>query len=235
MNNQTYHATPTTHTVELVAAALNTISSDVDPAADVHQVSVTQSNGAIEEVSVRETRPQVAFEAVRSVLDTAKSNDDIKRFVDGLRVTEPEFKANEPEVRTHCFIALSLCRDCETLISENNLTAALEAALGAREYAAVAYYLAVPQTMRLPRILKVLESERGRANIRKHPHKTNKAAFTEWATKHIQTGATPKNCPEIKRLPGFNATWGVDETIKKWWRAIPGAPALKSGASRTQK
>lgn len=235
MSNKACHATPTAYTVGLVAGALNTISNDVDKEALVYPLEVDQTDGTRVEVFTRETRPQVAFDVVRAMLDAAKSNQDIKNFVDGLAVDDAHYKASAPAIKEHCFIALALCRKCEALISESSLEEALEAALEAREYAAVACYLAGIGLVRLPRILRDHQSEIGRANIQKHPHHTKKAAFTAWAGDHIQTGATPKNIHDIKRLAGFDATWGKDETIKKWWRTTPGAPALKSGASRAEK
>lgn len=243
MSNKALPATPTINTVQLVALALNTISNDVDREATIYPLVVEQSDGNLKEVSVRETRPQAAFDVVRAVLDAAKSNQDIKAFVYGLTVIDAHFKANESEIKTHCWIALALCRNCEALISENRLGEALDAALEAREYAAVAHYLAVPESVRLPHLVRKLESDAvreaakklqsdaGRESAKKHPNQIRRAMFVAWATKHIQSGATPKNLPEIKRLDGFDKTWGTDDTIKKWWRTIPGAPALKSGAA----
>lgn len=231
MSNKASHATPTTYTVRLVAGALNTISNDVDKEACLYTLEVDQTDGTRTEVSTRETRPKVAFDVVRAMLDAAKSNQDIKDFVDGLTVVEARFMANESEIKTHCWIALALCRNCEALILENKLVEALDAALDAREYAAVAHYLAVPESVRLPHLVKKHMAEMGRESIKNHKNQKKKAAFTVWATNLIQTGATPKNYPEIKRLDGFDTAWGVADTIKKWWRAIPLAPALKSGAA----
>lgn len=76
-------------------------------------------------------------------------------------------------------------------------------------------------------------SRRGRHNIEGHPNKKKKEEFEAWAKEHIKQGATPQNITAIKRLDGFNKTWGTDDTIKKWWRGIENAPALKPGATRT--
>lgn len=73
----------------------------------------------------------------------------------------------------------------------------------------------------------------GKRNIKKHPQQTKRAAFIAWARGHIEAGETPQNIAAIKRLNGFDKTWGADETIKKWWRSIDSAPALKPGATRT--
>ena len=73
----------------------------------------------------------------------------------------------------------------------------------------------------------------GKRNIKKHPQQTKRAAFIAWARAHIEAGETPQNIAAIKRLNGFDRTWGTDETIKKWWRGIDSAPALKPGATRT--
>lgn len=78
-----------------------------------------------------------------------------------------------------------------------------------------------------------VSSRTGRQGSRKHSNQQKRAAFIEWAKDHISKGATPQNVPAIKRLAGFDKSWGVDETIKKWWRTINGAPPLKPGATRT--
>lgn len=75
--------------------------------------------------------------------------------------------------------------------------------------------------------------KQGRQSAKKHPQQTKRAAFIAWASEHITKGAAPQNVAAIKRLSGFNKQWGVDDTIKKWWRSIDNAPALKPGASRT--
>ena len=80
---------------------------------------------------------------------------------------------------------------------------------------------------------KKVARKQGRQNIKTHPNNTKKAAFEKWASARIRQGANPRNITEIKRLVGFDKAWGTDVTIKKWWRGIDGAPALKPGASRT--
>ena len=81
MSNKASHVTPTAYTVGLVAGALNTISNDVDKEACLYTLEVDQTDGTRTEVSTRETRPEVAFDVVRAMLDAAKSNQDIKDFV----------------------------------------------------------------------------------------------------------------------------------------------------------
>ena len=76
-------------------------------------------------------------------------------------------------------------------------------------------------------------SQIGRQAIKLHRNNTKRTAFVEWATKHISEGKSPSNVVGIKRLDGFDKEWGTDDTIKKWWRTIKDAPALKPGASRT--
>ena len=75
--------------------------------------------------------------------------------------------------------------------------------------------------------------KRARQSLKKHPQQVNRAAFTEWATKHIERGETPSKLSAIKRLDGFNKNWGTNPTLRKWWKAIPGASTLKAGAPRT--
>ena len=75
--------------------------------------------------------------------------------------------------------------------------------------------------------------KQGRENIKGHRNNTKKVVFEKWASDQIKQGVSPRNIAEIKRLSGFDKTWGTDDTIKKWWRGIDGAPALKPGASRT--
>lgn len=75
--------------------------------------------------------------------------------------------------------------------------------------------------------------KQGRQNIQAHPKQVKRAAFIEWAVSHIAKGAQPQNIAAIRRLDGFDETWGTDETVKKWWRSIDNAPALKPGATRT--
>lgn len=77
-----------------------------------------------------------------------------------------------------------------------------------------------------------VSSRKGRSAIKKHPKQTKRAAFVEWATGQISQGATPRNISAIKRLEGFDKAWGTDDTIKKWWKAIKDAPALKPGATQ---
>lgn len=203
-------------TVRQVSLALSCIS---------HDVVIGAQDG--------ETRPQEAYENVLSVLNNATSNVSISNYVWGLEACTHRDMAEM--VKTASFMALSFCLKYKQNVSEGDCARALTDALDARECAGQAMNMAMLTQPLVNRAGEIIRTMEGRANIRKHPYKTKKAAFTEWATKHIQAGATPKNCPEIKRLAGFDATWGTDETIKKWWRATPGAPALKSGASRTQK
>ena len=75
--------------------------------------------------------------------------------------------------------------------------------------------------------------KQGTQSIKNHPQQKRREAFMEWAAAHIQRGETPRNIAAIKRLSGFDKTWGTDDTIKKWWRGIENAPALKPGATRT--
>jgi hypothetical protein len=78
-----------------------------------------------------------------------------------------------------------------------------------------------------------MASKIGREKIRLHPQQTKRAEFLEWAKHHISKGAAPQNVAAIKRITGFKKSWGVDDTIKKWWRSIEDAPPLKPGATRT--
>lgn len=234
MSKKALPATPTMNTVQLVAQALNTISNDVDREAGTHPLVVEQSNGVLKEVTIRATRPQAAFDVVRTALDAAKSNQDIKDFVYGLTVVDAHFKANESEIKAHCWIALALCRNCEALISENRLGEALDAALDAREYAAVAYYLAVPESVRLPHLVKIHMAETGRENAKKNRQHRNCDEFIVWAKSQIKYGEKPRNVEAIKLLSGFNKEWAeTDQTIKDWWNGIADAPKLKPG--RTPK
>lgn len=233
MSKKALSATPTINTVQLVALALNTISNDVDREAGTHPL-VYEQDGTLKEVSIQETRPQVAFDVVRATLDAAKSNQDIKDFVYGLTVVDAHFKANESEIKAHCWIALALCRNCEELISENRLGEALDAALDAREYAAVAHYLAVPESVRLPNLVKMHMAEMGRANAQKHPDRLNKQNFIDWLSEHKIKGANPEYLPEIKALDGFRI-WATDPILRKWYSETGFEPPLKTGRPKKQK
>lgn len=199
-------------TVRQVSLALSVISRDV---------VIGAQDG--------ETRPQEAYENVLAVLKDATSNDSINDYITGLAVCVHSDMGKL--VKTASFVALSCCLKYKQKISEGNCSKALADALDAREYAGQAMNMAMLTQPLVNRAGEIIRTMEGREHIRKHPHNTKKNAFTDWATKHIKGGATPKNCPEIKRLTGFDPAWGVDDTIKKWWRAIPGAPALRSGAA----
>ena len=80
---------------------------------------------------------------------------------------------------------------------------------------------------------KKVSTKNGRSNSENHPNKKKKERFEAWAKEHIKQGATPRNITDIKRFKGFDMTWGVDDTIKRWWNGIENAPALKPGATRT--
>lgn len=100
---------------------------------------------------------------------------------------------------------------------------------GPLSYATVYYLLRFARSDSYTKVSR----KQGRQSIKEHPNKKKKGEFEAWAIEHIKQGATPQNITAIKRLDGFNKTWGTDDTIKKWWRGIENAPALKPGATRT--
>lgn len=180
-----------------------------------------------------ELRPQEAYENVLAVLNDATSNESINNYVSGLEVCVHRDMAEM--VKTASFIALACCLECKQKLLENDSTMALVAAMDAREYAGQAMtmaFLTQPLVNRAGEIIRTME---GRAHVQKRDDRKKKDEFVAWATEHIRAGSKPRNCPEIKRLDGFDKTLGViDDTIKRWWREIPGAPALQPGASVTK-
>lgn len=203
-------------TVRQVSLALSCISN---------KVVICEQNG--------ETRPQEAYENVLAVLNDATSKESINNYVSGLEVCVHRDMAEM--VKTASFISLACCLECKLKLSENDSTMALVAALDAREYAGQAMtmaFLTQPLVNRAGEIIRTME---GRAHVQKRDDRKKKAQFIDWATTHIIDGARPRNVHEIKRLDGFDKTLRViDDTIKRWWREIPGAPALQSGASATK-
>lgn len=209
---------PTDRTIELVSLALSVVSNDLDP-------------DALDGELCRELRPQVVFERVRSALNSAKSNEDIKSFIDGLSVANQSIAE---QVRNHSSIALALCHECEHLIKKGDLEAALSTALEAREYAGIAFYIAAPGVAESLRLARELESQRGREHVKKNSKHTSCAAFKAWADDQVSDGFKPFKVSQIKARPGFNSAWAkTDNTIRKWWKTVPGASALLRGVQKT--